>query len=138
MSTPVLWHFTCEHGREAIGEASMVLPIAMFDPKAARLLPWWFEPMAGISWWTDQADGQGSVVTSKPTEAGCERWQYRYRALDVERAIPYGRWARALEPRVRFVLETTPGAMPGTWWVAENAMPARLDPVRVVLDAYAP
>jgi hypothetical protein len=138
MSTPVLWHFTCEHGREGIGEAGNVWPMAMFDPDAAERLPWWFEPMGGISWWTDQGDGQGSVVTSRATSSGCERWLYRYRALDSERAIPYGRWARVLEPRVRFILEHAPGALPGTWWVAENSMPARLDPARVILDANAP
>lgn len=121
-----LWHYTCQHGRNALGRVGVVKPLAMWNPRAsARLGPW--DALGTLSWFTDLetpvADALG--LTSRTIE--CDRTAYRYRVLDATHIVRWlGSEWRARYPELRS-LEIVAGALPMHWYVSGYVVPVELD-----------
>ena len=113
MSAYAFWHFTCSHGRRAIGQTGIVLP----QPGLA--------PMK-LAWFTDMPHPLREQVGLTSYLLSCDRMGYRYR---VTSARDIKAWADADVPDdLRSMLDGAPGARPEHWFVAEKAVPVRLDP----------
>lgn len=107
MTAPTLWHFTCTHGRRALGKRGLLIaPIGNPLLDGARLI-----------WLTTEAapDRETTGLTSRTTP--CDRMAYRYRVLQPERCTPWlGSLYRAVAaPRVVEVLESF--GDPEHWYV---------------------
>jgi len=104
-----LFHWTCEHGADAIRRDGMVV-----------------KPHLGLSWWTDmdKADRHtraACVLTSNTIK--CDRMQYRCRAVSFGLLIPWSAYAVDADPAFVETLEQVPGADPSRWWVASEPVP---------------
>lgn len=125
---PVLWHFTCQHGRKALGARSALLPLAEWNPPAAGLLAPDMRALAGIVWMTTEpvvTDRAALGLTGRLSR--CDRTRFRYRVTDPSGVRPYVDVWRELLPRwMHLELTGTPGARPGLWWVATAPVPVRL------------
>lgn len=123
-----LWHFTCDHGRQALGGKSWLLPA---NQLLAELPP---SPLGkfitGYVWLTDRPDG--SAAGLEGVRLTCDRTAHRYRVTGDLRAIR--RWADVPVPlNLRRDLENTPGLTldPGSWWVSAEPVLAVYDPAWV-------
>jgi hypothetical protein len=124
-----LYHFTCDHGRAALGDAGEVMPLSLFDPEAAQRAPEWAS-WVRLAWFTDQpqaSDPQALGLTSLTVR--CDRTRYRYRVLDPEPLLPWLKVWRNYGPKVR-LLHLAEGVRPGTWWVSEAPVPVVYAPAR--------
>lgn len=118
MSTPVLWHYTCDHGRWALGVAGVLRPIRQHSPESASLLP---APMADVVWLTDLDVPHAAALGLTSRVLACDRTRHRYAAgrLDHPQVARYVDVRRALfTAGQRRDLEQAPGAMPSHWWVS--------------------
>lgn len=126
--TPVLWHFTCSHGRAALGHQSKLLPLNEWNPAAAELLAPDARVLAELIWMTSEptvSDPRALGLTRRLSL--CDRTEYRYRVLDAAPARLYVDVWRELLPRSMHVeLCGAPGARPGLWWVATAPVSVRL------------
>lgn len=120
-----LYHYTCDHGHQAIGAAGSILPGARLTD---RPTPW----PARFVWLTDlerplrQALGLTSYVLS------CDRTRFRYRATDTSMVAPWWAVARHLPREVREELEGAVGARPAHWYVSAEPVPVVFDPLGAV------
>lgn len=124
MATPTLFHFTCDHGRAAMGDQPVLRPGADLVDGA---VPW----TSALVWLTDleRPNRDGLGLTSHAIR--CDRTQHRYRVLDGERVLRWTDFARDLPREYRESIEGTPGAMPAHWWVAISGVRAVYDPLEV-------
>lgn len=117
-----LWHYTCDHGRRAIGERGSLIPAAA-RPGVGNLSPW----TALLVWMTDLdvpvRDGLG--LTSHTLT--CDRTVYRYRVTDPADCLPWMVVRHSLSPAYRDGVERAPGALPRHWWVSPLPVPVVLD-----------
>jgi hypothetical protein len=112
-SLPPLFHYTCDHGHQGIGEGP-----------AGILLP-----NDGLVWLTDLESPVREALGLTSHTLSCDRTQYRYRATAALAHVrPWTEARRQVRREVREALEAAPGAMPMHWWV--SAWP--------VLVTYAP
>ncbi len=118
-----LYHFTCEHGRSALGAGGDLLPMRDILGEA-RVIPWPGE----FLWLTDLStpDREGLGLTMRLTK--CDRTRYRYRVTDDTAVLPWHKVARALARGDRLDLEAVHGARPAHWFVAAEPVPAVYDP----------
>lgn len=113
-TTPLLWHYTCRHGHDAIRG--------------------WLHPGTdGMIWLTDLDAPIRDALGLTMHLTNCDRTEYRYAVLDTSEVVPW--WlARKLpdvvEPARREALETARGAMPMHWWVAATPVPVTYAPRR--------
>lgn len=118
-----LYHYTCSHGYEALGDGlCTLLPMAQQRECDPRLWP------ALFVWATDlrTPNREGLGLTSRTLR--CDRTTHRYRVTegpDIERWVDS---ARHLTREVRDQLEAEPGAMPMHWWFSSQAITAVYDP----------
>lgn len=122
MSSTVLYHFTCDHGREALGDRGVIRPGADLTDGA---VPW----TSALVWLTDlpRPQREGLGLTSHLIR--CDRTQYRYRVLDGEQVTRWTTFARDLPRAYRESVECAPGAMPAHWWVAVEGVRAVYEPL---------
>jgi hypothetical protein len=123
-----LWHYTCEHGRAALGESGDLLSI--HDQYPRKLCPEW----GHLNWATDLDWPLRNALGLTMHSLDCDRARYRYRVDEATSMVPWGRLRSAM-PRAAEQLETVPGAMPGHWYVAPWPVPVTYDPLD--LDSYA-
>ena len=124
-----IYHYTCNHGREALGNAGMVLPIADWEPRAAaKLAQSPYPDLALISWFTDLDVPIAEALGLTRATILCDRTKYRYRVIDDIAVTP---WIRSPHRRRLRDLERADGAMPMHWYVST-------EPVHVVLDISPP
>ena len=106
-SQPDLWHFTCEHGRRALGKRGLLIaPVR--------------HPLLGVKviWLTTEAqpDRERTGLTMAYTR--CDRMAYRYRVLQPDRCTPWlGSIFRAVAPLAALVDLESFGD-PENWWVS--------------------
>lgn len=132
MRRTVLYHWTCDHGRRAIGDAGLVYPAIRVADKAvtAGSLTWW---VAAYSWWTDIAvasDDARAQLGLTHRLVRHDRMAHRYRIDPADAALvkPWATVRRHWPAAFADELESAPGADPSHWWLAWQ--PARA--------AYAP
>jgi hypothetical protein len=115
---PTLWHFTCTHGRRALGKRGLlVAPLPHPLLGAARLI-----------WLTTEAapDRERTGLTMNTTT--CDRMAYRYRVLQPWRCTPWlaSPWRAAALPRIVADLESF--GDPEHWYVTDVPTLAELAP----------
>lgn len=125
------YHYTCEHGRQALGDVGVVLPLHFWAPEAADQLPLAHHWLAEVTWWTDldSANRYQLGLTSHVMNLACDRMSYRYRALDTSHMLRWVEVARGLAPRVDIrALNGNTDALPMHWFVAAVPVKAEFDP----------
>ena len=117
-----LYHYTCDHGRRALGDECVLLPAAA---RIEDTGPWTGE----LVWLTDLAHPhrEGLGLTSHILD--CDRTAHRYRVLPGALVDRWTTFARGLPRGYRESVEGAPGAMPAHWWVAVAGVPAVYDPI---------
>lgn len=111
-----LWHFTCSHGRRAIGKRGLLIPQIRHPLLGVRVI--WLTTEAAPD---RQATGLGMTYTT------CDRMEYRYRVLQPERCL---RWLaspfRVVSP-ADAVTDLEMYGDPEHWWVTAVPTMAALD-----------
>jgi hypothetical protein len=125
MGDLILYHYTCEHGRESIGRRGFVLPMADHAPRAAALLHERYRGMATLAWFTDLDAPVADALGLTGRTIQCDRTAYRYRVTDTAGIIAWLRtpargtfWGRQLERE--------PGSLPRHWYVTRTPVPVVL------------
>ncbi len=126
MTGPTFYHYTCDHGREALGDAGTLLPAADLTPRLRRLglLP------ALWVWCTDLATPNREGLGLTMNVVTCDRTAHRYRVVQPGALMRWAHVARTLTREQRDALEAEPGAMPAHWYVGQS--------VDVVYDPVVP
>ena len=106
-----LHHFTCDHGRQAIGKAGLI------RPNRQSLVP--------VAWFTDLPDPDAVELGLTSIVLSCDRLAHRYRVTDASNVVPWSEFGN-VHPGIRAALESSPGAQPDHWFVASKPVPARL------------
>lgn len=125
-----LFHFTCDHGRRALGDGpAVLLPLRQWAPQVAAR----FDPdvacLAEIVWMTPAAAPDRAALGLTARYAVCDRTQFRYRVTDPAAARPYLEcWAELVPRPVHLSLCRSAGARPGLWWVATDPVPVEYAP----------
>lgn len=125
---PVLYHFTCHHGRNAIGKAGVLRPGASVAHQA--LLPW----TSRLVWLTDLDVPLRDALGLTANSLTCDRGAHRYRVTDprfVAKWMDMRRILRNNPVTASMVagLESAPGAAPRHWWISMKPVPVVLDPL---------
>jgi hypothetical protein len=117
-----LYHFTCAHGRRAIGTG----PNALLVPH--------LHPMLGkkVLWLTVEAAPDRSETGLTATFISCDRMQHRYVVTKLENCRPWiGSPERdGLPPDVLHAFEIRDDgqhARPDQWWISDVPVSARYD-----------
>lgn len=123
-----LFHYSCAHGRERIGEHGVLLPPLWQIGEIPTSLPPDAVALMGLVWATEAEVPEPYALGLTSSTLSCDRTAYRYRVP----AWQFARWGRV---RSRFpaalvdALETARGAEPAQWLVAEGPVEgAVLDP----------
>lgn len=131
------WHYTCDHGRNAIGDHGYVVGISTHTPQAARVLveQGWPAVWADLTWFTDLDVPFRDALGLTSTSIRCDRTRHRYRVTDV---FPLRRWLgsqvrRELDPRMVDELERH--GLAAHWWIATQPVPVTYDPINTRKDA---
>ena len=119
------YHYTCDHGRAALGDDGTLSALTMRRPFTTPL-PWW---MAYV-WLTDMATPMREALGLTANFTACDRTRYRYRVVDVSTVQPWTTVARNLSRDARDLLEASPGARPKHWYVSGDPVPVTFDPHR--------
>lgn len=106
-----LYHFTCDHGRRAIGKAGLI------RPNRRAMVP--------VAWFTDLPDPDALALGLTSIILSCDRLAHRYRVTDARDVVPWSEFGN-VHPGIRAALESSPGAQPDHWFVASKPVPARL------------
>jgi hypothetical protein len=119
--TQQLWHYTCEHAADKIGERGVLLPGAELNKDLPEWL-WW----ANYVWLTDlPAANRGALgLTSYAIE--CDRTEYRYRVLDARHVRSWISIRRTLS-HPEDVEDATLDGRPAHWYVSTHPVPVVLD-----------
>lgn len=127
----VLWHYTCAHAHEAIGEAGTLLPpVAVVPRRVAKLTERMPEvgPLFTMVWATDLEAPDADALGLTRFALKCDRTAYRY-AVPAEGFARWG-WVRGRYAReVLDLLELANGAEPARWWVSFDPVPATYAPM---------
>ena len=121
---PTLYHFTCDHGRAAIGDTGQLVP-------ALRLVAYPQEtvPTMRYVWLTDLHVPIPAALGLTRDWIVCDRSAYRYRVTDDTTVVPWVSVSRDMERPWRAALEFSPGAKPRHWFVSSEPVPVAYDPV---------
>ena len=117
-----LFHYTCDHGRTALGEGGLLRPAGQLTD---RPLPWTGE----FVWLTDLAHPNADALGLTRTLAPCDRTRHRYRVTDVRDVVPWTDAAHRLARPIREEIEGEPGSRPRHWFVSVVPVPAIYDPI---------
>jgi hypothetical protein len=126
---PTLYHFTCHHGHDALGDKGDVVPLEIHSPANVHLVPDEYRDMTRISWFTDLEIAFPEALGLTTRTIRCDRTLFRYRVVDTFGIVP---WTLSVWRNGRLrELEKADGALPVHWYVA--AVPVRVvyDPVGV-------
>jgi hypothetical protein len=123
MPGPTLWHYTCQHGREALGDVGRLLPAHMLTDSIPPL--WW---PGRLVWLTDMRAPDVDALGLSSVLIVCNRAEHRYRVTDTRDCQ---HWLRARRPyrHEAGVLEV-PGTRPAHWYVSGAPVPVVYDPIR--------
>lgn len=110
-----LWHYTCSHGRAAIGTSGQIVPAQQLT---SRELPW----PGSYVWVTDLATPNAEALGLTRQLVKCDRTAHRYLVCPGQ---PVTRWVdirRQVPPVWRDELEGAPGAMLMHWYVSRQPL----------------
>jgi hypothetical protein len=101
-----LFHFTCDHSRIKI------LADLTLKPSPVGL---------GLLWLTDLATPSAEELGLTSYMLRCDRLAY-VMEVETDQATPWTYWAHShhVKSDIRFILDGSPGARPGHWWVSET------------------
>lgn len=110
-----LFHFTCDHGHDAIGKRGELRPMAEHPFLHVKVV-----------WLTTESSPDPEQTGLTRRIAKCDRMKYRYVVSDVRACRP---WLDSPERAA-----APPGAVadlesygdPEHWWIASDPVPARL------------
>jgi len=122
MST-ALWHYTCDHGREGIGEFGVLLPGRSLAPDRMPSDYW----PANFVWLTDLERPNRGALGLSSWWIRCDRTAHRYRVALADTITPWMRARRTVE-NPEF-LEDIEGARPRHWYVSREPVVARWVPL---------
>lgn len=130
MADTLLWHWTCEHSRDRIGDTGTLLPAATLAPERFRVLeglPWVWQ--ARFVWLTDLPYPDRLALGLTSHMLTCDRMAHRYRVTDPSQCH---RWTKVRRP---FAADASrnlevPGTLPRHWWVSTEPVPVEYDPLR--------
>lgn len=124
MTVPPLWHYTCDHGRAAIGDIGRLVPARSLQPDGAP--DYW---TAHLVWLTDLAIPDRNALGLTMHLVTCDRMAYRYRVTDTVDVVPWWLLRRELPGPMTAEIETAHGSTPMHWWVSTRPVPAVFAPV---------
>lgn len=116
-----LYHYTCDHGFNAIGRTGVIVPARLLTSNdLADWLP------AQFAWMTDMAypDREALGLTSQVLK--CDRTAHRYRVTDEENVVSWVTARKAFR-HAASVIENVPGVRVRHWYVSLEAVPVALD-----------
>jgi hypothetical protein len=122
-----LYHYTCIHGWNALGDSGEVLPLIRLDPKAAARIPRRYTDLARISWFTDLDYPYRPELGLTSRTVACDRTGFRYRAVSTFGIVPWlhshwrAGWLRQLDQ--------ADGVLPRHWFVSAQPVPVVFDPL---------
>lgn len=122
MTERTLYHFTCGHSRDQIGDTGKILPGSMLTDTDAA----W---PARFVWLTDMARPDRNALGLTSHTLRCDRTEHRYRVTDPTAVVPWHTVARLLTREQRDQLEAEPGARPMHWFVAVCGIAVVYDPL---------
>ena len=117
-----LYHHTCDHGREQIGDEGDLLSGATLKGEVI------FWPMNFV-WLTTMRHPNADALGLTKNALACDRTAHTYEVTlpdDHESILPWAKVARDLPRELRDELELAPGVMPALWYVSLGPVPARL------------
>lgn len=117
-----LFHHTCDHGREQIGDQGDLISAA----EQRGQVEFW---TMNFVWLTSMRYPNREALGLTMHLVGCDRTKFTYEVLlpDDDPSIhPWAKVARDLPRELRDEIERAPGAMPALWWVSLGPVPARL------------
>src|SRR5262245_7392496 len=122
----VLYHYTCRCGRRAIGKQGLVLTPRVHTPQAAAQFPDRYRWLTGLSWFTAAEVPDAVALGLTAATIRCDRTEFRYRVTDVS---DLRRWLDVCHEYPADVVAELNGRdhRPEWWWVADTAIPVRLD-----------
>jgi hypothetical protein len=124
-----LYHYTCDHGRKALGESGTLTGLAVHSPNTvAKLRPLMPDYWPHVVWATDLDTPIPAVLGLTSSMLQCDRTRYRYRVTD-ETALR--RWIGSPErrrTRLDLLDDLERYGLPAHWWVATDPVPVELDP----------
>lgn len=115
-----LYHYTCDHGRQGIGDTGVLVSAATQAGRDDLLFP------ALVVWLTDMATPDRNALGLTSNILSCDRTRYRYRVTDATTAIPWTQYARLVPRWVREELEGAPGTRPVHWWISLTSVPVEI------------
>lgn len=129
-----LYHYTCQHGRDAIGDEGMLMPMRDHAPEQAASVRADWRWLTEVVWLTDMAEPIPREALGLTSLAiACDRSAYRYRAYP-DNAERFTDWTRRVTDAAtrRHILEglvyAEPGARPAHWFISATPVPVRIAP----------
>jgi hypothetical protein len=118
-----LYHYTCDHGRDALGDEGWLRTGHALNPKTSHL---W---QAGYIWLTDLSVPIKDALGLTSNFIHCDRTEHRY-LIDpaFEYVTPYMSIRKHLSFAKRMQLEESPGARPMHWYVTRVPVLATYSP----------
>ena len=125
----MLYHYTCHHGRVALGNRGVAYPLDIWNPRVARIVRRGKYPMmAALVWFTDLDIPIPFALGLTRHTLTCDRTEFRYRVINADDIVPW--LSPPMKPARRSLirLEREVGALPRHWFVAATGVPVRFDP----------
>ena len=121
------WHYTCDHSREAIGEAGTLVPARLLNPT----LPEWLW-VGSFVWMTNLPHALAVSLGLTRHLIDCDRTAHRYRVTDDRDVQPWRdvrrQYTGEVDATLRDALESEPGIRLSHWYVSTEPVPVVLDP----------
>lgn len=128
-----LFHYTCQHGRDGIGNQGVAVPSSYLPEVRAKLAGTAddLRKFMGLVWFTDLAAPDRDALGLTMHSITCDRTQYRYIHFGTAGLVQWVHVRKAFSERVRASLEEAPGAMPMHWWVSTGPVPVSFSPIEM-------
>ncbi len=124
-----LWHYTCDHGRDGIGDHGTLRPAREMIPRSrVHGLPSWYRPALDLVWLTDLPFPARDALGLTSLALSCDRTAHRYRCDSIG-PVPYIEMRPSLPRKLSDCLESATGSGFRRWWVSSVAVPVVYDPI---------
>jgi hypothetical protein len=118
-----VFHYTCEHGRAALGDSGELMTGRMLNPR----MPAWLW-MSDLVWMTDLSVPIRDALGLTMRLTGCDRTRHRYVVTDATHVVPWTSVRRTVSHPED--VEDVPGARPAHWYVSRVPVPVLYAPNR--------
>jgi hypothetical protein len=127
MIPETLYHYTCAHVRELLGDEGVLRPAVDLVPYGRRPL---LTPAAMWVWLTDMETPNPGALGLTRHLITCDRTEYRYRVDMAAAGEDIWRWSDVrlrTRPRFRRAMESE-YARPSRWFISARPVPVFYDP----------